>query len=133
MMASRSRAVLVIIAVAIGSALAGAAVDHAIVLHNPRRFRPVPFGGSAQAAESRRNEMLERLTRELALRTDQRSAIDSIMRHTDSVLRDVRLEMQPRVQKVLDESRRQIEARLDSGQRVTFAARQPARTWRLPQ
>lgn len=133
MIASRSRAVLVIVAVAVGSALAGAAVDHAIVLHNPRRFRPLPFGGNAQAAESRRTEMLERLTSELALRPDQRSAIDSIMRRTDSVLRDVRLEMQPRVQRVLDESRKQIESRLDSGQRVTFAARQPARTWRLPQ
>jgi hypothetical protein len=132
-MASRTRAVLVIVAIVLGSALAGAAVDHAIVIRNPRRFRPVPFGGTARAAETRRSEMLKRLTDELSLRPDQRAAIDSIMQHTDSLLRDLRLETQPRVQKVLDESRTQIEARLDSGQRVTFAARQPARSWRLPQ
>lgn len=132
-MASRTRAVLVIVAIVIGSALAGAAVDHAVVLHNPRRFRPVPFGGTAKAAESRRNDMLERLTEELSLRPEQRAAIDSIMQRTDSVLRDLRLETQPRAQKVLDESRKQIESRLDSGQRATFAARQPARSWHLPQ
>lgn len=132
-MASRTRAVLVIVAIIIGSALSGAAVDHAIVLHNPRRFRPVPFGGNAKAAESRRSEMLRTLTGELSLRPDQRAAIDSIMQRTDSVLRDLRLETQPRVQKVLDDSRKQIESRLDASQRATFAARQPARTWRLPQ
>jgi len=133
MIASRQRAVIVIAAVAIGSALAGAAVDHAIVLRNPRRFRPLPFGGTEEAAASRRTDMLERLTRELSLRPDQRTAIDSIMWSTDSLLRDLRHEMQPRVQRVLDDSRRQIEGRLDSAQRVTFAARQPARSWRLPQ
>ena len=132
-MASRTRAVLVIVAIVVGSALAGAAVDHAIVLRNPRRFRPVPFGSTARAAETRRSDMLKRLTDELSLRPDQRAAIDSIMQHTDSLLRDVRLETQPRVQKVLDESRKQIESRLDASQRATFAARQPARSWRLPQ
>ena len=93
----------------------------------------MPFGGTARAAESRRKEMLQKPTEELALRPDQRAAIDSIMQRTDSVLRDLRLETQPRAQKVLDESRQQIESRLDSGQRATFAARQPARTWHLPQ
>jgi len=132
-MASRSRAVLVVIAIVIGSALAGAAVDHAIVLRNPRRFRQVPFGGTAKSAEARRTDMLTRLSTELALRPEQRVAIDSIMQHTDSVLREMRLEMQPRVQRVLDQSRHEIEGHLDSGQRATFAARQPARTWRLPQ
>jgi len=132
-MASRTRAVLVIVAIVVGSALAGAAVDHAIVIRNPRRFRPVPFGSTARAAETRRSDMLKRLTDELSLRPDQRAAIDSIMQRTDSLLRDVRLETQPRVQKVLDDSRKQIESRLDAGQRATFAARQPARSWRLPQ
>jgi len=132
-MASRSRAVLVVLAIVVGSALAGAAIDHAIVLRNPRRFRQVPFGATAKSAEARRNDMLQRLSKELALRPEQRVAIDSIMQRTDSLLREMRLEMQPRVQRVLDESRREIESHLDSGQRATFAARQPARTWRLPQ
>jgi molecular chaperone DnaK (HSP70) len=133
MMASPSRAAFVIVAVVIGSALAGAAVDHAIVLRNPRRFQPTFFTSGGEAAESRRTDMLERLTDELSLRPEQRAAIDSIMRHTDSVLRDVRLEMQPRVQQVLDDSRRQIESHLDAPQRASFQARQPARHWRIPQ
>jgi molecular chaperone DnaK (HSP70) len=133
MIASPSRAALVIVAVVIGSALAGAAVDHALVLRNPRRFQPELFSAAGDAAESRRIDMLERLTEELSLRPAQRAAIDSIMRRTDSLLRDVRLEMQPRVQQALDDSRRQIESHLDSSQRASFQARQPARHWRIPQ
>jgi len=132
MIASPSRAALIIVAVVIGSALAGAAVDHAIVLRNPRRFQRSLLATGTEAAESRRTDMLERLTDELSLRPEQRAAIDSIMRRTDSVLRDVRLEMQPRVQSALDDSRRQIKSHLDSAQRVNFDARQPARRWRLP-
>jgi hypothetical protein len=131
MITSPSRAALVIVAVIVGSALAGAAVDHAIVLRNPRRFQPMLFGEGSEAAASRRTDMLERLTSELSLRPDQRAAIDSIMRRTDSVLRDVRLDVQPRVQQALDESRRQIESHLDSSQRASFNARQPARHWRI--
>jgi molecular chaperone DnaK (HSP70) len=133
MITSPSRAALVIIAVIIGSALAGAAVDHAIVLRNPRRFQPSYLVEGTEAAASRRTDMLERLTEELSLRPEQRAAIDSIMRRTDSVLRGVRLEMQPRVQTALDDSRRQIENHLDATQRASFNARQPARHWRIPQ
>jgi hypothetical protein len=133
MIASPSRAALVIVAVIIGSALAGAAVDHAIVLRNPRRFQSTFLMDGTEAAASRRTDMLERLTDELSLRPHQRAAIDSIMRRTDSVLRELRLEVQPRVQQALDDSRRQIEGQLDSTQRASFEARQPARRWRIPQ
>jgi hypothetical protein len=133
MIASPSRAALVIVAVIIGSALAGAAVDHAIVLRNPRRFQSTFLMEGTEAAASRRTDMLERLTDELSLRPHQRAAIDSIMRRTDSVLRELRLEVQPRVQQALDDSRRQIEGQLDSTQRASFEARQPARRWRIPQ
>lgn len=132
MITNPSRAALVIVAVVLGSALAGAAVDHAIVLRNPRRFQPEFFGADGASAESRRTDMLERLTDELSLRPEQRAAIDSIMRHTDSVLRDLRLDVQPRVQQALDDSRRQIESHLDSTQRASFNTRQPARHWRIP-
>ena len=131
MITNPGRAALVIVAVVIGSALAGAAVDHAIVLRNPRRFQATFSAEGGEAARSRRTDMLERLTDELSLRPEQRSAIDSIMRHTDSVLREVRLDVQPRVQQALDDSRRQIESHLDSAQRASFNARQPARRWRI--
>jgi hypothetical protein len=132
MITSPSRAALIFVAVVIGSALAGAAIDHAIVLRNPRRFQRPFFAAGSESAESRRTDMLKRLTDELSLRPEQRAVIDSIMRHTDSVLRDVRLEMQPRVQQALDDSRRQIRSHLDSAQRVNFDTRQPARRWRIP-
>jgi hypothetical protein len=130
---SRLRAALVIVAIIIGSALAGAAIDHAIVLRNPRRFRNLPFGGGADAAARRRTDMLARLTGELELRPAQRAAIDSIMLRTDSTLSTLRAEMQPRVQRVLDSSRAEIASRLDSAQRARFAARRPAKHWRMVQ
>jgi hypothetical protein len=103
------------------------------VLRNPRRFRNLPFGGGADAAARRRTDMLARLTGELELRPAQRAAIDSIMLRTDSTLSTLRAEMQPRVQRVLDSSRAEIASRLDSAQRARFAARRPAKHWRMVQ
>jgi Spy/CpxP family protein refolding chaperone len=130
----RLRAALVIVAIVIGSAIAGAAIDHAVMLHNPRRFRPVaPFGSGPGAAARRRDDMLARLTKELDLAPAQRAAIDSIMQHTDSALRAVRLETQPQVQRILDSSRARISSRLDSAQRDRYAKRRPASHFRLAQ
>jgi hypothetical protein len=58
MITSPSRAALIIVAVVIGSALAGAAIDHAIVLRNPRRFQRPFFAAGSESAESRRTDML---------------------------------------------------------------------------
>lgn len=133
MIGGRLRAALVIVAVVIGSALAGAAIDHALMLRYPRRFRAAPLGGGPDAAARRRDDMLARLTRELTLQPAQRAAIDSIMRRTDSALREVRMQTQPQVQRILDGSRREIAGRLDSAQRARYVARQPATHWRLRQ
>jgi Spy/CpxP family protein refolding chaperone len=119
---SRARAALVIAAIAVGSAVAGAGIDRWGVTHGPRRGRGGGQAGilSAEAATRRRTEMLERMTKDLKLTPAQRAGIDSIMERTDSALRVVRVETQPRVRQIFDSSRAAISARLDSAQRVKF-------------
>lgn len=129
---TRARAALVIAAIAVGSAVAGAGIDRWVVTHGPRRGHG-PGAGilSPEAAARRRAEMLERLTKELALTAPQRAGIDSIMARTDSALRVVRSETQPRVRAIFDSSRAAISARLDSAQRVKFLQQrlEPGRRW----
>ena len=130
MTADRARAALIIAAIAIGSAIAGAGIDRWVVGHGPRRGRGggPPGAQSPEAAARRRAEMLERMTKDLNLTATQRAGIDSVMQRTDSALRVVRGEMEPRVRQILDSSRAHISARLDSAQRVKFAAqRRPRR------
>jgi Spy/CpxP family protein refolding chaperone len=122
---SRGRAALVIAAIVIGSALAGAGVDRWVVTHTPRR-RPASTLSPAEAAK-RRAEILERMTKDLSLTGAQRAGIDSIMQRADSALRVVRGEMQPRFRQILDASRAEIAARLDSVQRIEFAKLRPPR------
>jgi Spy/CpxP family protein refolding chaperone len=122
MIRGRARAALVIGAIVIGSALAGAALDRTVLVR-PHR----PRGGGAMTPPSpeqdarRRQSALDRMTKDLDLSTTQRAAIDSIMQRTDSSLRIIRREMQPRLQQVFESSRTQIEARLDADQRAKFA------------
>jgi hypothetical protein len=73
--------------------------------------------------QRRRTEMLDRLTADLALTPAQRAGVDSIFQRTDSSLRAIRREMQPRLQQVFERSRAEIDARLDSAQRAKFAKR----------
>ena len=125
----RVRAALIIAAIVIGSAIAGAGFDRVLVTRGARHYR----GGGARSGEMppemtarRRAAMLERMTKELNLTPPQRAAIDSIMQRTDSALRIVRGEMQPRLTQIFDGSRAEISARLDSTQREKFK-RRPSR------
>jgi Spy/CpxP family protein refolding chaperone len=118
MIRGRARAALVIGAIVIGSVLAGAALDRAILVRQPHR----PRGMATPEQDARRRQgALDRMTKELDLSTTQRAAIDSIMQRTDSSLRLIRREMQPRLKQVFESSRAQIESRLDPEQRVKFA------------
>jgi Spy/CpxP family protein refolding chaperone len=123
MIRGRARAALVIGAIVVGSALAGAALDRTVLVNRPHR----PRGGGPMSPpatpeqEARRRQMaLDRMTKDLDLSTTQRAAIDSIMQRTDSSLRIIRGEMQPRLKQVFESSRAQIEARLDAEQRAKF-------------
>jgi Spy/CpxP family protein refolding chaperone len=126
----RLRASLVVAAIVVGSLLVGAAVDHAVMSRRAPRNRPTSGTFNREAAAHRREDMLGRLTTELDLVPAQRSAIDSIMKRTDSAVRLVNAEMQPRLQRLFDSSRGEIDARLDSVQRAKFAARRASRRGR---
>ena len=131
-----ARAAMVIAVIVVCSALAGVAIDRVVFERMTRRRPPAGVGGpgrgSPEADLKRRTDMLDRMTTQLTLSTAQRQGIDSVMQRTDSSLRGIRAEMQPRLQQVFQASRADIEARLDSAQRVKFKAMQPARGDRRP-
>ena len=126
---SRLRAGVVIALIAVSSALAGAAVDRVVAQRMTHRHAPGgpggPGRGSPEQDARRRSDMLDRMTKDLDLSASQRAGIDSVMQRSDSALRAIRTEMQPRLKQVFQGSRVEIEARLDSAQRVKFAKLQP--------
>ena len=126
----RLRAGVVIALIVVCSALAGAAIERIVfqrmVQHRPRAGPGGPGRGSPEQDTRRRNDMMARLTKDLDLSATQRAGIDSVMKRTDSSLRAIRTEMQPRLQQVFQSSRAEIEARLDSAQRVKFVKSMPA-------
>jgi Spy/CpxP family protein refolding chaperone len=118
----RVRAGLVIAAIVMASGIAGAAIDRATIARRPTRGREGPPRRSPVDQEGRRKEMLDHMSKDLALTPAQRAGLDSIFQRSDSSLRSIRREMQPRLQAVFESSRVEINARLDSAQRVKFAA-----------
>ena len=119
-MQARLRAILVVGAIAIASAIAGAAIDRSFLVHPPRRSSRPGGASTPQQDAKRRADMLERITKDLALTPAQRLAVDSVFVRTDSSMRAIRAEMQPRIRQTLEHSRADIAARLDSTQRVKF-------------
>ena len=136
MTSGRLRAGVVIGLIVVCSALAGAAVERVVIQRMDRHRhggpgRPGGPGGpgrsSPQQDSLRRSEMLERMTKVLSLTPPQRAGIDSIMRRTDSTLRVIRTEMQPRLEQVFQSSRAEIGARLTPEQKTKFETSVPAR------
>jgi hypothetical protein len=128
--AGSARAAVVIAVIVVCSALAGVAIDRVAFQRMARRRPPGvggPGRGSPEADLKRRKDMLDRMTTQLTLSASQRQGIDSVMQRTDSSLRAIRAEMQPRLQQVFQSSRSEIEARLDSAQRVKFKSMLPPR------
>ena len=124
MIPPRLRAGLVIGAVVIASGIAGAAIDRALIMrHRPSREigrRPPDVG-----EDRRRTDMLDKMAADLSLTAAQRAGLDSIFRRTDSSLRAIRRETQPRIQQVFAQSKADVNARLDPAQREKFAKMRP--------
>jgi hypothetical protein len=134
----RLRAALVIGSIVVASGIAGAAIDRALIARGRGRA-PVATGGGGgggggqrggggpgrswpEQEARRRNDMLEHMTKDLSLSAAQRAGFDSIMQRTDSSLRTVRREMQPKIQQVFEAGRAEMAAQLDTSQRVKFNA-----------
>ncbi|MEP6619205.1 MAG: hypothetical protein ABJE47_07820 [bacterium] len=116
----RVRASIVITLIVLCSAVAGAGLERYVWV---RMARHRPPGGGRMSPEQdarHRNDMLDRMTKSLDLSTAQRAGIESVMVRTDSSLRLIRHEMQPRIKGVFDSSRAEISARLDKDQRAKF-------------
>jgi hypothetical protein len=122
---NRGRAALVIGAIIIGSALAGAGIDHVMYQHGRRPRGGPPGSATPQEAAKRRADILDHMTKDLDLSAGQRAGIDSVMQRSDSALRVVRGEMEPRLRQIFDGSRTEIMARLDSNQRAKFDKLRP--------
>jgi hypothetical protein len=126
----RLRAGLVIAAVVVASAIAGAAVDRNVVMRHVRDVRGAsgnwgPGRGGPPPADweaRRRTQMLDRMTKELSLTPTQRAGLDSVFQRTDSSLRAIRRDMQPRLKQVFETSREEMNAHLDSAQRQKLAS-----------
>jgi Spy/CpxP family protein refolding chaperone len=126
MTSNRLRAGIIIGLIALCSALAGAAVERSVFQKMIARRRPPPLAGAnrltPEADTRRRTETLDRMTKDLTLTPTQRAGIDSVMQHSDSLLRGIRMEIQPRLEQVLAASRAAIDARLDPQQREKYEA-----------
>ena len=121
----RLRATVVIALIVVCSALAGAAVERLVFDRAGGRRPGGSWRGTPEQDGRHRNDMLDRMTKELGLSAPQRAGIDSVMKRTDSSLRAIRTEMQPRLEQVFKDSRAEIGARLDSTQREKFAKSMP--------
>jgi hypothetical protein len=133
----RLRAGLVIAAVVVASGIAGAAIDRNLVMRNVRRGGGGDRRGppTPELETRRRADMLEHMTRELSLTPAQKAGLDSVFQRTDSSLRAIRREMQPRLKQVFEASRAEMNARLDSTQRKKLAGMKfggPPRGWGGP-
>ena len=127
MIPPRLRAGLVIGAVVIASAIAGAAIDRAFLMRRSPRGDGRRGGPPTEMEQRRRTQMLDNLTTQLSLTPAQRAGFDSIFQRTDSTLRAIRRETQPRIQQVFERSKADMNARLDSAQRAKFATLRPGR------
>ena len=128
----RLRAGLVIAAVVVASAVAGAAVERYLVMSHARAARGERAGPPPEMESRRRAAMLDRMSKELSLTRTQRAGLDSVFQRTDSSLRAIRREMQPRLKQVFEASRAEMNARLDSAQRQKLAGMRfggPPRGW----
>jgi Spy/CpxP family protein refolding chaperone len=119
------RAGLVIAALVVASAIAGAAIDRSVLARKAPQRREEGRPSFQEQEDRRRTGMLDRMTKELSLTPVQRAGLDSIFQRTDSSLRAIRRETQPRIQQVFERSKEEVNARLDSAQRAKFAQMRP--------
>jgi hypothetical protein len=130
----RFLAVVVLCALALGSGLAGAAIDR--MLHTRPAPPPIAFPDTTfhpiesilrSPTDADRRAIRAELTRQLHLSPQQADTIDSIMNRRSGEFRALRDEMRPRVQQLVDAVHASIEQVLTPEQRDQFRRMQPSR------
>ena len=124
-------AVVVLCVIALGSGLAGAALDRLAlragaspIAFPDTSFHPIESILRSPTATDRRAIRAE-LTRQLHLTPAQADTIDSIMNRRSGEFRALRDEMRPRVQQLVDDVHASIERVLTPEQRAEFRRMQP--------
>lgn len=124
--AARSMAIIVIIAVAISSAIVGAAVDRMSV--RPRASAPAlpdtgfhPLSSILRSpTDNERRAIRAKLATELGLSTDQAGVVDSILDAHATEFRQLREEIRPRVEHLTSAVRADVERVLTPTQRLKY-------------
>ncbi len=129
----RFLAVVVLCALALGSGLAGAAVER--MLQHPAA-RSLAFPDTTfhpiesilrSPTDADRRAIRRELTQQLNLTPAQADTIDSIMSRRSGEFRALRAELRPRVQGLVDSVHESIELVLTPAQRQVFRRMQPTR------
>ena len=132
-MPPRFLAIVVLCALALGSALAGVAVDRMLLRPTPRAvafpdtgFHPIE-SILRSPTDADRRAIRRELTQQLNLTPTQADTIDSIMNRRSGEFRALRAELRPRVQGLVDSVHASIEQVLTPAQRELFRRLQPTR------
>ncbi len=113
-MTSRTKgALLLLVAFAFGGA--AGALGYAV-------FHSRPDWHTAEGRARFQESILNRMTKELALRSDQQQAIGGILRESGDQFAKLREEMQPRFREIRNRTSDRIRAVLDPQQREKFEA-----------
>lgn len=114
---SRRLAGLIMLLVALGGGVVGVAVDRLVLL--PWHFGDRPFGfhGRGGPPEGMERRARDHFAKELGLSDSQRVRVDSLMERQMQQLREVRGEVQPRLDSILTQTRRSIDSILTPEQR----------------
>jgi Spy/CpxP family protein refolding chaperone len=90
-----------------------------------RRMDGGPMGGPRMGGHDgefgMRRNMVDRLSRELALSPSQRTKLDSVMERQAAAFKKIREETQPRIKALVDSSHAQIDQLLTPEQRAKYA------------
>jgi hypothetical protein len=120
----RSLAALTLVAVALASALAGAAVDRAYMRRSTRIVGDTAFHPLSSAlrtpSDADRRQIRAELSTALDLTPTQERLIDSIMTSRSGQFEDLRASIRPRVESLLTNMRADVETVLTPDQRDKY-------------
>jgi Spy/CpxP family protein refolding chaperone len=104
-------AAAVLFLVAVAGGLTAVTLDRFVLRHGPHGMSPSPCPHGHERA------FRDRMARELDLSVDQRMRIDTLMDRQLREIRSIRAQVQPRLDSVVSQTRRQIDAILTPEQR----------------